>query len=707
MAATLSMGPCDAEMAADSAPFIEQDAESTTPAVLQGWRRKLGLGLIAGTAAALVVTAQMPPLARTGPTRATHSPGFASLEMLAEEAPPPACSGEGQNCAKSKCCLDGGEKGLQCYAKSDFWAECHSACKKGVHPNETHGTYDQYGKFHLDEWSCKELGQRSEPSCLTYGKHSDCPSERCMWKGSCLPACDTFPEAGSCTPNKKCMWKDKCMEACDTFDSQDTCHPDTKCAWKNEKCQEGCWTFGADVCGKVDRCTWDGKECKDNCWTYFSEDECGDHSRCMWRPDAKDAKCLPACSTFGTKDSCPGQFGCVWDSAEEGGVVSCMPDPCASPGEDCSKSHCCSAGRGAAGMTCFQKDETYATCMNSCESSGDHKDWNCKALGNRTLIPTGCAWAGSSCAKDRLCCNIGFSCIVKDENFIGCTQTVKKTTWMSTNIPVPADWEGTFIAGGRTEYQVPSAPQGQPVAGNRLYCFMAILPNSNEVTLMKLARNNKAHVFACDGSDIFHSWQSTKGAWDTGEATLTNTDVFINVWSQVAKKAEYLKYDWTVKADADAVIVPDRLKQHIAALRPPAYRAIYLKNNAMDKGLGNNGFLGAVEVFSTSAVQIYFDNAEGCHKTMGINAGEDGFFKGCMDALGVGFMVDAQMFNPDISPGACSMGARAAYHPLKDPTNWQCCIDIINGKKHNVVYGKCELGYQLDLTSKALDWSLP
>jgi len=226
---------------------------------------------------------------------------------------------------------------------------------------------------------------------------------------------------------------------------------------------------------------------------------------------------------------------------------------------------------------------------------------------------------------------------------------------------------------------------------------MAILPKSPEVALMELAKRSKTSIFACDASDVFHSWQSAKSGWDTGEATLTNTDVFINVWDQVHEAGSFMDYDWTVKVDADAVLIPDRLRGHITGLRVPPNRAIYLKNNAMDPGLGNNGFLGAVEVFSKNAVETYLDNKEGCRQTLGIQAGEDGFFKGCMDALGVGFMVDANLFNPDLSPGACINGNRAAFHPLKDPVNWQCCIDLINGKKHNVVYGKCDLGYNLDL----------
>jgi len=347
-------------------------------------------------------------------------------------------------------------------------------------------------------------------------------------------------------------------------------------------------------------------------------------------------------------------------------------------------------------MTCFQKDKTFSGCMASCDGKGDTKGWNCDAMGNRALIPTGCAWAGKSCAKDGLCCNIGFNCLVKDETFTGCVQTVQKSTWFAKKMPLPAGWSGKFVGAGRTEYQVPAAGEGEPVAGTSLYCFMAFLPDSEEVQLMEVAKHNKASIFACDASDTFHSWKSTKGAWDTGTATLTNTDVFINVWDQVRKNGRFLNYDWTVKVDADALLLPDRLKSHLAALRAPANRAIYIKNNGMDKGLGNNGFLGAVEVFSKIATQTYFDNAEGCHTTLGINAGEDGFFKSCMDALGVGFMVDAQLFNPDFSPGICNNEQRAAFHPLKEPMNWQCCLDIVNGKPHSVVFGQCDLGYKLN-----------
>merc|ERR1712113_253048 len=209
---------------------------------------------------------------------------------------------------------------------------------------------------------------------------------------------------------------------------------------------------------------------------------------------------------------------------------------------------------------------------------------------------------------------------------------------------------------------------------------MAFLPKSTEVSLKDIAQKNKLGVFGCDAHDLFHSWATNSAGWDTGTSTLVNTDVFINVFDQVRKRGKYLKHDWTVKADADCVFVPQRLRQHIQKLRPPAHTGVYVKNNGMDPGLGNNGFLGAIEIFSKRAMQVYFDNAAGCKKYFGLSCGEDGFFKGCMDALGIGFMKDDDIFFPDHGAGACRQTQRVAFHPLKTAEKWQHCSDIITGK---------------------------
>jgi len=145
-----------------------------------------------------------------------------------------------------------------------------------------------------------------------------------------------------------------------------------------------------------------------------------------------------------------------------------------------------------------------------------------------------------------------------------------------------------------------------------------------------------------------------------------------------------------VKTDPDCLIVPQRLKWHLGALQAPVGQPVYVKNNAMNSSYSNGGFLGAVEVFSREALELYFDWWPMCEKTIGITGGEDGFMKGCMDALGAGYMVDGGMFKPDDDPRLCALGKYAAYHPIKVQENLQCCIDMANGGTHRVEYGQCK-----------------
>lgn len=431
----------------------------------------------------------------------------------------------------------------------------------------------------------------------------------------------------------------------------------------------------------------DGK-CRSACTTYGDEDKCPT-DRCSWAGD----KCVPACFAITDEGTCSEAMwdprGCVWQDNQ------CMEDPCSAMDENCLDKGCCSAARGGQGKTCFKKDKNYGKCMEVCDKKEDEtKGWSCKAIGNRTKWEIGCSWIGHDCSDTHLCCQAGAGCIVKDEEFTGCLQTQKLSTWDSQPVPIPDDWEGTTLGGSRDEYQVAPAGEGEEKADARLFCFMAYLPDSAEVGLMQVAKDLGASIYGCEEHAEFESWGSEKKQWDTGDggASITNTDVFINVWEQVREDGRYLKTDWTVKVDPDAVMVADRLKNHIYGLNPKKDTPIYLKNNNMDAGLGNNGFLGAIEVFSKQAVQIYFDNWEGCKEAYGLDSGEDGFFKGCMDAMGVGFMVDGDMFDPDYSPGACGKEERAAFHPLKEPAQWRCCWDIIMGKLRDVKFGVCDMG---------------
>jgi hypothetical protein len=578
----------------------------------------------------------------------TSRPAKPADSVVYEEAEPrealvkvkTPCGGPGEECTSSQCCKEGGASGLQCYAKNDGWAQCLESCEKGPHEDETDGHYDASGNFVKDPWSCKELGKRSAKGCDAIDGEKACEKEtnRCFWG-----------------------WKDAksrtCLTNCSYMSSQQSCGSLANCMWHEDKCKPACATYAEEKKCPVDQCMWKNDACKPACWTMKDSDTC---KAAMW------------------------EQGCIWQDNQ------CIVDPCSGGDENCLDTKCCSGTRGGQGKTCFQKDKYYGKCMDTCEEEG----WKCKALGNRTRWEAGCAWIGKDCSDTHLCCQEGSSCAVKDDTFTGCVQTKIITTWDARAVPVPEDWEGTVLGGSRAEYEVPPAGEGEEHAGTTLFCFMADLPGSEEVQLMQTAKDHGASIYACDEFAEFESWQSGVQEWDTGAggASLANTDVFLNVWEQVKNHRGFLKADWTVKVDPDALVVPDRLRAHIAALNPPAYRPIYIKNNGMDPGLGNNGFLGAIEVFSRQAVQIYLDNMDGCKYAFGLATGEDGFLKGCMDALGAGYMTDAGMFKPDFSPGACENAGQAAFHPLKEHSQWLCCYDIVQGKKRHVAYGKCDMG---------------
>merc|ERR1712038_672524 len=219
---------------------------------------------------------------------------------------------------------------------------------------------------------------------------------------------------------------------------------------------------------------------------------------------------------------------------------------------------------------------------------------------------------------------------------------------------------------------------------------MAVIPDSPEIELLWTAKSNGGGIFGCNATSVYKAWWTNMAGWDTGAegASVVNTAVFQNVMQVVQEDGIYLMYDWTVKADADCVFLPDRLRSHPWGLRPPANVPIYVKNNNLE-GLGNDGFLGAIEVFSREAMKKFMDNKEECHKFLGEDSGEDGFFKGCMDGIGVGFMTDVNIFTPDYDPAVCREGGRVAFHPIKFYNEWQCCVDIVMGVQRSPVYGKC------------------
>lgn len=406
--------------------------------------------------------------------------------------------------------------------------------------------------------------------------------------------------------------------------------------------------------------------------------------RCMGRRKRAVGAVLAATGVFvlacivirGGSDHASAGLGDVQSLEEEKGVE------CAAQGSDCRSSKCCQTG----GQTCFEKNEYWAMCMDSCwpgqpqAGDSDQEAWSCNALGPRAKFQLGCSWAGDECSSTKRCCQQGYQCMEKNQYWSACTQ-VEQGPWSddgapAVRLPPPEGWAGTELGGWRSEYQVYSVP-AEYAASQTLFCFMAVLPGSPEMALVEEAKKRQAGIFGCESWNIFHSKQSDFEQWSTGHATLVNTGVFVKIWERVREDGQFLLQDWTVKADADSVWFPARLRSHLAALSAPAYRPIYIKNTLPRYTLG--GWLGAIEIFSKTAVESYLDNADGCVDHIGLNSGEDGFLKDCMDALGVGWMHDELIVHPSNAPKECQVSEFVAYHPMKTVANWTNCYDVADG----------------------------
>merc|ERR1711920_130355 len=156
---------------------------------------------------------------------------------------------------------------------------------------------------------------------------------------------------------------------------------------------------------------------------------------------------------------------------------------------------------------------------------------------------------------------------------------------------------------------------------------------------------------------------------------IKNTDVFAKVWDDVKGGGEYLKHSWTVKVDADAVFSPDRLRIKLQKyIKPPPQTALYFHNIDF-----KFNFMGALEVMSKEAVDIFLNGVDDCLKHIGTDGGEDYFTMQCLDALGVGHMSDFSLLDDKYTHGhgwnlfdvgPCTHQSIVAFHPYKHVNSW-------------------------------------
>jgi hypothetical protein len=153
--------------------------------------------------------------------------------------------------------------------------------------------------------------------------------------------------------------------------------------------------------------------------------------------------------------------------------------------------------------------------------------------------------------------------------------------------------------------------------------------------------------------------------------TAGNALQFMKMWETVKGDGRYGRYDWTVKVDPDAVLVPDRLRRHLVAAGGSNAGSKYIKNCGKF-----NTLFGSIEVVSRQGLDEYNQNVQ----TKCVNSlawkdwGEDVFMTGCFEKIGVGYSIDFTIVQDGVCGGVwCGNVAAAAFHPFKSVGAWESC----------------------------------
>lgn len=337
--------------------------------------------------------------------------------------------------------------------------------------------------------------------------------------------------------------------------------------------------------------------------------------------------------------------------------------PCVAAGDDCRASQCCTEP----GFQCFRKNADYGTCRALCVAD---ETWECAPLGEPALIPEGpehCAWSGDNCVGKKCCNDANMKCFQKDAYFAGC------------KFELVEGWDNTVLGEFRGWSQnIGAGPEGVPTMGTKLYCIAVQSPNNRveEDKLVNSAREKGLGIFSCDENSIFMGAPAAQTAWKS----ISNTDIFINIWNQVQGEGKYSRNDWTIKADPDCVFFGNRIKMHLGKLNVPQDEAVYLKNCDF-----KFRFQGSLEIFSKKAMEKYYKYAGMCADKIGHEGGEDFFIMTCMDAMGVKNIEDDSILYDKYATGehlilddvsACKNGWTAAFHPFRTLDVWNHCAEV-------------------------------
>merc|ERR1739844_111842 len=208
---------------------------------------------------------------------------------------------------------------------------------------------------------------------------------------------------------------------------------------------------------------------------------------------------------------------------------------------------------------------------------------------------------------------------------------------------------------------------------------------SYELELLQRQYEKKVSLFSCDYSvvysdvvaDIGGDMQTLQVHDDHDEfhlikrkvqKTWINTGLFKQVWRAMRDYPDQAMQnaDWVVKVDADAVFVPQRLRNMLTQ-QPDTYTGVYIENC---KGV-EWGYFGNLEIMSKKAFKLLIDNIDSCsEKIDNFEVTTDGACPGTRKRYG---QADNKKWKPP-----CGEVKTPAMHPFKDPDAYfQCLADTM------------------------------
>lgn len=309
-----------------------------------------------------------------------------------------------------------------------------------------------------------------------------------------------------------------------------------------------------------------------------------------------------------------------------------------------------------------------------------------------------CSKPLEDCREAGCCVTSGFTCWEKDA----------KSAWCKQDCPYDEGWTCADLTKGR--------PMEVHSPGTSLYCYAVVFQNKGgktfipEADLLVAQEAKGLGIFGCDAYDVFGDVKVPLGGGydsvqlldvendfckftreDTGACA--NTAIHYQAWKAIRKTQKWKDMEWVIKADADAVFIPMRLKGLLAAQKVPEM-GIYYENC---KGV-ESGFFGSLEVISARGFAIFADKLEDCKWTLAWDGnpatgwkygpwGEDKFLQECMDKYGVGKLPlfeltydgacpadrpEGQEKNKKFVP-PCWNSSAPVTHPLKSVRKWMSC----------------------------------